>query len=163
MCGHTVRLGDKGSISADNRYDFHWCLIGIGAGIGGGIFAQIARTTTEKERTGMYSIAMALRQFGLLVGRLICVIITLGLYSMLFKCLTVKAYSIHIFSLSVPALLIYYLSTLNRLCASHKIYFPPIFFVVVCFSGPGFNLFLREFNVKLGPFLIDRYTAPGVS
>ncbi|KAM7443952.1 hypothetical protein ABFA07_007328 [Porites harrisoni] len=68
---------------------------GIGAGIGGGIFAQIARTTTEKERTGMYSIAMALRQFGLLVG-------------------------------------------------------------------PGFNLFLREFNVKLGPFLIDKYTAPGI-
>jgi len=58
-------------------------LIGIGAGIGGGIFAQIARTTTEKERTGMYSIAMALRQFGLLVGRSICVI-TLGSFSMLF-------------------------------------------------------------------------------
>ena len=52
-------------------------LIGIGAGIGGGIFAQIARTTTEKERTGMYSIAMALRQFGLLVGRSICVNISL--------------------------------------------------------------------------------------
>lgn len=58
-------------------------LIGIGAGIGGGIFAQIARTTTEKERTGMYSIAMALRQFGLLVGRSICLIM-LGLFSMLF-------------------------------------------------------------------------------
>ena len=43
-------------------------LLGIGGGIGAGIFAQIARTTTEKERTGMYSIAMALRQFGLLVG-----------------------------------------------------------------------------------------------
>lgn len=68
---------------------------GIGAGIGGGIFAQIARTTTEKERTGMYSIAMALRQFGLLVG-------------------------------------------------------------------PGLNLFLREFDVKLGPFLLDKYTAPGI-
>jgi len=43
-------------------------LLGIGAGIGAGIFAQIARTTTEKERTGMFSIAMGLRQFGLLVG-----------------------------------------------------------------------------------------------
>ena len=42
--------------------------------------AQIARTTTEKERTGMYSIAMALRQFGLLVGMLISVI-TLGYFS----------------------------------------------------------------------------------
>ena len=41
--------------------------------------AQIARTTTEKERTGMYSIAMALRQFGLLVGMLISVI-TLGYF-----------------------------------------------------------------------------------
>ena len=45
----------------------------------------------------------------------------------------------------------------------HIKYFPPIFFVVMWFSGPGFNLFLREFNVKLGPFLIDKYTAPGVS
>ena len=43
-------------------------LLGIGAGVGAGIFAQIARTTTEKERTGMFSIAMGLRQFGLLVG-----------------------------------------------------------------------------------------------
>ena len=46
--------------------------------------AQIARTTTEKERTGMYSIAMALRQFGLLVGRSICVNISLGSFSILF-------------------------------------------------------------------------------
>lgn len=68
---------------------------GIGAGIGAGIFAQIARTTTEQERTGMYSIAMALRQFGLLVG-------------------------------------------------------------------PGLNLFLRKFNIQLGPFKIDTYTAPGI-
>lgn len=43
-------------------------LLGIGAGIGAGIFAQIARTTTEKERTGMFSIAMGLRQIGLLIG-----------------------------------------------------------------------------------------------
>lgn len=68
---------------------------GIGAGIGAGIFAQIARTTTEEERTGIYSIAMALRHFGLLVG-------------------------------------------------------------------PGLNLFLRELNIKLGPFKIDTYTAPGI-
>ena len=43
-------------------------MLGIGTGVGAGIFAQIARTTTEQERTGMFSIAMALRQFGLLVG-----------------------------------------------------------------------------------------------
>ncbi|KAL9971824.1 hypothetical protein ACROYT_G018035 [Oculina patagonica] len=78
----------------------YWVLIarliaGVGAGIGAGIFAQIARTTTDKERTGMYSIAMGLRQFGLLVG-------------------------------------------------------------------PGLNLFLKEFNVKLGPFKVDAYTSPGI-
>jgi len=78
----------------------YWVLIarftaGIGAGIGAGIFAQIARTTTEKERTGMFSIAMGLRQFGLLVG-------------------------------------------------------------------PGFNLFLRKFNFKLGPFEVDSYRSPGI-
>lgn len=78
----------------------YWVLIarftaGIGAGVGAGIFAQIARTTTEKERTGMFSIAMGLRQFGLLVG-------------------------------------------------------------------PGFNIFLRKFNFKLGPFEVDSYSSPGI-
>lgn len=68
---------------------------GIGVGVGAGIFAQIARTTTEQERTGMFSIAMALRQFGLLVG-------------------------------------------------------------------PGFNLFLRKLNFKIGQFEVDSYTAPGI-
>ncbi|XP_031560106.1 major facilitator superfamily domain-containing protein 8-like [Actinia tenebrosa] len=43
-------------------------IAGVGAGAGSAIFAQIARTTTEEERTGVYSIAMGLRQFGLLVG-----------------------------------------------------------------------------------------------
>ncbi|EDO49760.1 predicted protein [Nematostella vectensis] len=41
---------------------------GIGAGVSSAIFAQIARTTTEEERTSVYSIAMGLRQFGLLIG-----------------------------------------------------------------------------------------------
>lgn len=52
----------------DKSKQYYHLFLGIGAGIGAGIFAQIARTTTEQERTGMYSIAMALRQFGLLVG-----------------------------------------------------------------------------------------------
>ncbi|PFX33414.1 uncharacterized protein LOC111339323 [Stylophora pistillata] len=68
---------------------------GIGVAVGAGIFAQIARTTTEQERTGMFSIAMALRQFGLLIG-------------------------------------------------------------------PGFNLFLRKLNFKIGPFEVDSFTAPGI-
>ncbi|XP_067041900.1 major facilitator superfamily domain-containing protein 8-like isoform X2 [Acropora muricata] len=29
-------------------------------------------------------------------------------------------------------------------------------------SGPGLNLFLRKFNIQLGPFKIDTYTAPGI-
>ena len=44
-------------------------LLGVGAGVGSAIFAQIARTTTVAERTGMYSLAMGLRQFGLLLGK----------------------------------------------------------------------------------------------
>ena len=43
-------------------------VLGLGAGAGTAIYAQIARTTTEDERTGVYSIAMGLRQFGLLIG-----------------------------------------------------------------------------------------------
>lgn len=40
-----------------------------------------------------------------------------------------------------------------------------ILFVCIClfFSGPGFNLFLRKFNFKLGPFEVDSYRSPGVS
>ena len=53
---------------------------GVGAGVGSAINAQIARTTTPKERTAMFSMAMGLRQVGLLIGRLIstlqnCVIV----------------------------------------------------------------------------------------
>ena len=36
-------------------------------------------------------------------------------------------------------------------------------FVFLFFSGPGFNLFLRKFNFKLGPFEVDSYSSPGVS
>lgn len=45
------------------------CKLGIGAGSGTAIFAQIAWTTTEQERTGVYSIAMGCRQLGLLIGK----------------------------------------------------------------------------------------------
>ena len=29
-------------------------------------------------------------------------------------------------------------------------------------SGPGFNLFLRETNFYIGPFIVDKYSSPGV-
>jgi len=31
------------------------------------------------------------------------------------------------------------------------------------YLGPGFNLFLRELNFKIGPFVVDKYSSPGVS
>ena len=55
---------------------------GVGAGIGAAIFAQITRTTTQSERTGVFSLALGLRQFGLLVGKYIsicCCILTYNL------------------------------------------------------------------------------------
>ena len=30
-------------------------------------------------------------------------------------------------------------------------------------TGPAFNLFLRELNVSMGPFILNKLTAPGVS
>lgn len=35
-------------------------------------------------------------------------------------------------------------------------------YIYLCFSGPGFNLFLRELHFYIGPFLVDKYTSPGV-
>lgn len=32
-----------------------------------------------------------------------------------------------------------------------------------CCLGPAFNLFLRVLNVKIGPFRLNKLTAPGVS
>ena len=70
--------------------------VGIGFGAGGTLFADISRTTTKKERTIAFSMVMAFRQFGLIIG-------------------------------------------------------------------PGLNLFLRKLNYEIGPFTLDKYTAPGVS
>ena len=41
---------------------------GLGAAVGSAIFADIARTTSVSERTGVMSLFMAVRQFGLLAG-----------------------------------------------------------------------------------------------
>ena len=39
-----------------------------------------------------------------------------------------------------------------------------ILFLCFCFlAGPGFNIFLRKFNFKLGPFAVNSYSSPGVS
>ena len=41
---------------------------GIGAGAGAAIFGYLAHTSTRKERTGFFSMFMAARQIGLILG-----------------------------------------------------------------------------------------------
>lgn len=41
---------------------------GVGMGAGASIFAQLAWTSTEKERTAVFSVALAMRQLGILIG-----------------------------------------------------------------------------------------------
>lgn len=42
---------------------------GVGAGAGAAIFGELARTSTKKERTKVFSIFMAVRQLGLVIGK----------------------------------------------------------------------------------------------
>lgn len=43
-------------------------MVGLGAGAGATIFAELAQTTTEKQRTTIFSLFMAMRQLGLVIG-----------------------------------------------------------------------------------------------
>ncbi len=43
-------------------------LVGSGAGAGAAIFAELALITSKKQRTTMYSLFMALRQLGMVIG-----------------------------------------------------------------------------------------------
>ncbi|PIK38758.1 putative major facilitator superfamily domain-containing protein 8 [Apostichopus japonicus] len=43
-------------------------IAGIGAGVGSSMLAQIAHTTTTKERSAAFALFMAARQFGLIIG-----------------------------------------------------------------------------------------------
>ena len=45
-------------------------LVGLGAGAGAAIFAELALTTTKQQRTTIFSLFMALRQLGMVVGTL---------------------------------------------------------------------------------------------
>lgn len=40
---------------------------------------------------------------------------------------------------------------------------PFTFVPFVSFLGPAFNIFLRLCNFQLGPFVVNKYTSPGVS
>ena len=71
------------------------CFIGIGAGAGAVLFGEVARTTTRKERTAAFTLMVAVRQTGLIIG-------------------------------------------------------------------PALNLFLRQLDYKVGPFVLNKHTAPGV-
>ena len=59
------------------------------------LFAEISRTTTQKERTSAFTVVIAISELGLIVG-------------------------------------------------------------------PALNLFLRNLDYKVGPFVLDKYTSPGV-
>lgn len=74
------------------------CLYCIGMGLSAGavLFGELARTSSKKQRTGIFSLFMSTRQIGLVIG-------------------------------------------------------------------PAFNLFLRECDFSIGPFVVDKYTAPAVS
>ena len=43
-------------------------IVGVGAGAAATIFGELARTTTKKQRTKVFSVFMAMRQIGLIVG-----------------------------------------------------------------------------------------------
>jgi len=42
--------------------------IGFGSSVAAALFADIARVTSEEERTAVFSVFMMARQFGLMVG-----------------------------------------------------------------------------------------------
>ena len=44
-------------------------ILGVGTCVGGALFADITRVTTVEERTGVFSMFMACRMFGLVVGK----------------------------------------------------------------------------------------------
>ena len=46
---------------------------GIGVSAGSVLFGELARTTTKKERTAVFSLFMATRQIGLVIGKCVCV------------------------------------------------------------------------------------------
>ncbi len=49
-------------------------IVGVGAGAGAVIFAELALISSNKHRTTMYSLFMALRQLGMVIGVLnICI------------------------------------------------------------------------------------------
>ena len=43
-------------------------MLGIGAGAGAALFGEVSRTTTRKERTAAFTMMVAARQFGLIIG-----------------------------------------------------------------------------------------------
>ena len=51
---------------------------------------------------------------------------------------------------------------LNPIMVFHDVTFKTLC-VCVCSTGPAFNLFLRLCDFKIGPFVVNKFTAPGVS
>lgn len=53
---------------------YNWCIIeyygaGTGAGVGAGVSGELARITSRKYMTFVFSFFMGMRQFGLVIGK----------------------------------------------------------------------------------------------
>ena len=108
----------------------HYVFPGLGAGAGATLFGELARISTKKERTKVFSTFTMMRQVGLILG--------------MYGCSCTHSIRYTVCCISYPVCM----------CVLNQFLFP---------SGPAFNLFLRVLNVKIGPFTLDKFTAPGVS
>ena len=106
----------------------HYVFPGLGAGAGATLFGELARISTKKERTKVFSTFTMMRQVGLILG--------------MYECSCTHSIRYTVCCISHPV------------CVLNQFSF---------LSGPAFNLFLRVLNVKIGPFTLDKFTAPGVS
>ncbi|KAM8851236.1 major facilitator superfamily domain-containing protein 8-like [Spinachia spinachia] len=146
---------------------------GVGAGAGSSIFGFLTRSTKPEERAGVFAAIMACRQAGLLVGQhpphpFILPrsrgLITPASASSVFSGISDTAdgvVSSLIFSFDCekePFIEVEASISTRPLFSLHL-----LFKVLLHVSpGPAFNLFLRLCDFKLGPFVVNKYTSPGI-
>lgn len=132
--------------------------LGVGAGAGSSIFGFLTQRTQPEERASIFAAIMACRQVGLLVGQP---------PSFLYL-ITGRELSFHL--PPPPSALVIYRSVRCLLWFAAVPLMPLVFFFSILLNelrsvspGPVFNLFLRLCDFKLGPFVVNKYTSPGVT
>lgn len=132
--------------------------LGVGAGAGSSIFGFLTQRTQPEERASIFAAIMACRQVGLLVGQP---------PSFLYL-ITGRELSFHL--PPPPSALVIYRSVRCLLWFAAVPLTPLVFFFSILLNelrsvspGPVFNLFLRLCDFKLGPFVVNKYTSPGVT